>query len=159
MTSRPLDPWHALLAPLPDDAVLQRRPVAPPEITGKPGGAAIAGWEQLTVELSAAGRGMRHLLVVLDAQGTPISANDMVMYSAELGEDHVFFQENVGGRLEADGSFLGTRWRTLGVEGPKDEEARLEASPSRPNAAETAALKALVAEMLRRSIIHVRGSE
>ena len=153
MTPQPLAPWHALLAPLPDDAVVKRRPVAPPEITSKPEGAAIAGWEQLTVELSAAARGMRHLLVVLDAQGTPISANDMVMYSAELGGEHVFFQENVGGRLEADGSFRGTRWRTLGVEGPKDEEARLDASPSQPTAAEVEALKALVAQILRRSII------
>lgn len=153
MAPQPLAPWHALLAPLPEDAVVKRRPVAPPEITSKPEGAAIAGWEQLSVELSAPGRGMRHLLVVLDAHGTPISANDMVMYSAELGADHVFFQENVGGRLEADGTFRGTRWRTLGVEGAKDEEARLEASPSRPTAAECAALKALVAEIQRRSII------
>ena len=153
MTPQPLAPWHALLAPLPEDAVVKRRPVAPPEITSKPEGAAIAGWEQLTVELSAAGRGMRHLLVVLDAQGTPVSANDMVMYSAELGEDNAFFQENVGGRLEADGTFRGTRWRTLGVEGPKDEEARMDASPSQPSAAEVEALKALVAEILRRSII------
>ena len=153
MTPQPLDPWHALLAPLPEDAVVKRRPVAPPEITGKPEGAAIAGWEQLTVELSAAGRGMRHLLVVLDAQGTPISANDMVMYSAELGGEHVFFQENVGGRLETDGSFRGTRWRTLGVEGPQDEEARLDASPSQPSEAETQALKSLIAEILKRSIM------
>jgi len=153
LTPQPLAPWHALLAPLPADAVVKRRPVAPPEITSKPEGAAIAGWEQLTVELSAAGRGMRHLLVVLDAQGTPISANDMVMYSAELGGNHVFFQENVGGRLEADSTFRGTRWRTLGVEGPKDGEARLEASPSQPTAAESAALKTLVAEILKRSII------
>jgi hypothetical protein len=156
LTPQPLAPWHALLAPLPDDAVVKRRPVAPPEITGKPGGAAIAGWEQLTVELSAGRNGMRHLLVVLDAQGAPISANDMVMYSAELGGDHVFFQENVGGRLEADGSFRGTRWRTLGVEGPKDEEARLDASPSQPSEAEAQALKSLVAEILRRSIIAAR---
>ena len=156
MTPQPLAPWHALLAPLPADAVVKRCPVAPPEITGKPGGAAIAGWEQLTVELSAAGRGMRHLLVVLDAQGTPISANDMVMYSAELGGENVFFQENVGGRLEADGSFRGTRWRTLGVEGPKDEEAKLDASPSQPTAAEGAALKALVAQIVKRSIIAAR---
>jgi hypothetical protein len=153
MSAQPLAPWHALLAPLPEDAVVKRRPVAPPEITGKPEGAAIAGWEQLTVELSAAGRGMRHLLVVLDAQGTPISANDMVMYSVELGEDHVFYQENVGGRLEADGTFRGTRWRTLGVEGPKDEEARLDALPSQPSETEAQALKSLVAEILRRSMI------
>jgi len=153
LTPQPLAPWHALLAALPDDAVVKRRPVAPPEITSKPEGAAIAGWEQLTVELSVPCKGMRHLLVVLDAQGTPISANDMVMYSAELGGNHVFFQENVGGRLEADGTFRGTRWRTLGVEGPQDEEAKLDASPSQPTATESAALKALVAEILKRSII------
>jgi hypothetical protein len=153
LTPQPLARWHALLAPLPEDAVVKRRPVAPAEITSKPEGAAIAGWEQLTVELSAPGKGMRHLLVVLDAQGTPISANDMVMYNAELGEDHVFFQENVGGRLEADGTFRGTRWRTLGVEGAKDEEVRMDASPSQPSAAEISALKSLVAEILRRSII------
>jgi hypothetical protein len=159
LTPQPLASWHALLAPLPEGAVVKRGPVAPPEITGSPAGAAIAGWEQLTVELSAAARGMRHLLVVLDAQGTPISANDMVMYSAKLGEEHVFYQENVGGRLEADGSFRGTRWRTLGVEGPQDEEARLHASPSQPSEAEAQALKTLVAEILRRSIIRKRGSE
>jgi len=153
LTPEPLAPWHALLAPLPDEAVVKRRPVAPPEITGKPEGAAIAGWEQLTVELSAAGRGMRHLLVVLDAQGTPISANDMVMYSAELGRNHVFFQENVGGRLEADGTFRGTRWRTLGLDSPRDEEAKLDSSPSPPTEAEAQALKGLVAQIVKRSII------
>ena len=156
MTPQPLAPWHALLAPLPDDAVVKRRPVAPPEITSKPDGAAIAGWEQLTVELTVPGKGMRHLLVVLDARGTPVSANDMVMYCAQLGEELVSYQENLGGRLEADGSFRGTRWRTLGVEGPKDEEARLDPSPSEPSVADAQALKTLVAEILRRSIIAAR---
>jgi len=39
------------------------------------------------------------------------------------------------------------------VEGPHDEEAKLDASPSQPTDAECAALKALVAEILKRSII------
>jgi hypothetical protein len=77
----------------------------------------------------------------------------MVMYRAELAGEVVFFQETVGGRLEEDGSFRGTRWRTLGLDSPRDEEAKLEASPSAPTEAEAQALKALVAEIMKRSII------
>jgi len=153
LTPEPLAPWHALLAPLPADAVVKRRPVLPPEIAAKPESAAIAGWEQLTVELADACRGMRHLLVVLDGSGRAISASDMVMYRAELGGEVVFFQESVGGRLEEDGSFRGTRWRTLGLDSPRDEEAKLEGSPSPPTEAEAQALQALVAEIVKRSII------
>ena len=156
MTPEPLAPWHALLAPLPDDAVVKRRPVLPPEIAAKPESAAIAGWEQLTVELADACRGMRHLLVVLDAQGRAISASDMVMYRAELAGEVVFFQETVGGRLEEDGSFRGTRWRTLGLDSSRDEEAKLEASPSTPTHEEAERLKGLVAEIIKRSIIAPR---
>jgi hypothetical protein len=153
LTPAPLAPWHALLAPLPDDAAVKRRPVLPPEIAAKPESAAVAGWEQLTVELSVPGRGMRHLLVVLDATGRAISASDMVMYRAEFGEDVVFFQETVGGRLEEDGSFRGTRWRTLGLESAKEEEAKLDPLPSVPSEADAQALKGLVAEIMKRSII------
>jgi hypothetical protein len=153
LAPEPLAPWHALLAPLPADAAVKRRPVLPPEIAARPESAAIAGWEQLTVELADACRGMRHLLVVLDETGRAISASDMVMYRAELAGEVVFFQETVGGRLEEDGSFRGTRWRTLGLDSPRDEEAKLEASPSAPTEAEAQALKALVAEIMKRSII------
>jgi len=153
LTPEPLAPWHALLAPLPADAVVKRRPVLPPEIAAKPESAAIAGWEQLTVELSDACKGMRHLLVVLDEKGRAISASDHVMYRAELSGDVVFFQETVGGRLEADGTFRGTRWRTLGLDSPRDEEAKLDSSPSPPTEAEAQALKGLVAEIVKRSII------
>lgn len=153
MTPEPLAPWHALLAPLPEGAVVKRRPVLPPEIAAKPESAAIAGWEQLTVELSVPCKGMRHLLVVLDAKGRAISASDMVMYRAELGADVVFFQETVGGRLEEDGTFRGTRWRTLGLESAQEEEAMLEPLPSAPTEDESSALKALVAEIMKRSII------
>ena len=153
MTTAPLADWHALLAPLPEDAAVRRRPVLPPEIAAKPESAAVAGWEQLTVELTVPGKGMRHLLVVLDATGRAISASDMVMYRAEFGEDVVFFQETVGGRLEEDGSFRGTRWRTLGLESAKEEEAKLDPSPSVPSDADAQALKGLVAEIMKRSII------
>jgi hypothetical protein len=153
LTPKPLAHWHALLAPLPDDAIVRRRPVLPPEIAAKPESAAVAGWEQLTVELTVPCKGMRHLLVVLDATGRAISASDMVMYRAEFGEDVVFFQETVGGRLEEDGTFRGTRWRTLGLESAKEEEAKLDPSPSVPSDADAQALKGLVAEIMKRSII------
>jgi hypothetical protein len=44
--------WHALLAPLPPDAIPTRQPVAPPEILARPESASIAGWRQLVVHLS-----------------------------------------------------------------------------------------------------------
>lgn len=133
--------------------MVKRRPVLPPEIAAKPESAAVAGWEQLTVELTVPGKGMRHLLVVLDATGRAISASDMVMYRAAFGEDAVFFQETVGGRLEQDGTFRGTRWRTLGLESAKVEEAQLDSSPSAPTEADAQALQGLVAEIMKRSII------
>lgn len=55
--------WHALFAPLPKDAIVNRKPVG--------SGEAFAGWQSLTVELSAGAGGLRHILVTLDASGTP----------------------------------------------------------------------------------------
>lgn len=142
----PAAPWHSLLAPIPLDSVPSRKPVAPPEILATPHGAAIAGWEQLTVELSAGSAGLRHVLVVLDAAGQPISAGDTVLYSSTVH----FYQESIGGRIEQDGTFRGTRWRTVGVESEEGSEPRLESTRSEPTATEIAGIKALVAELLRR---------
>ena len=152
-------PWHALLAPIPADAVLSRKPVASPEILATPHGSAIAGWEQLTIELSAGAAGLRHIMVVLDAAGLPISAGDTVLYqrsrvplpdaSEEVG-DTEFYQESVGGRIEQDGSFRGTRWRTVGVDKAGSDEPQLESTPSAPTEADVIGIKALVAEVMRR---------
>ncbi|HLF95985.1 MAG TPA: hypothetical protein VI457_02490 [Methylococcaceae bacterium] len=163
LTPSPAAPWHALLVPLPPDAVLRRQPVAPPEIRDTPQGAAIAGWEQVTAELSAGAAGLRHVLVVLDGAGQPISACDTVLYRREIpreaGEPGAssaveceieFYQESLGGRLEPDGSFRGTRWRTVGLETMDDGEPRMESTPSEPSADDVAGLKALVADVLRR---------
>ena len=136
----------------------QRKPVAPPEILATPEGAAIAGWEQLTVELSAGSAGLRIAMVVLDASGQPISVSDTVLYRSEFAAGHgadrhpaiEYYQESVGGRLESDGTFRGTRWRTVGVETADGEEPQLESTPSQPSAADVTGLKALVAEVLRR---------
>jgi hypothetical protein len=107
--------------------------VATPEISAKPDGAAIAGWEQLTVELSAGSPGLRHIVVVLDATGQPISASDTVLYRSELpapreaaesssSVEYDLYQESIGGRIENDESFRGTRWQTQGSETVAESE-------------------------------------
>ncbi|MGH8629189.1 MAG: hypothetical protein ACREU7_00285 [Burkholderiales bacterium] len=141
------------------EAVTQRRPVASAEVLATPHGSAIAGWEQLTIELSAGPAGLRHVMVVLDGSGRPISACDTVLYcrplqspaaAVEGGDEIVFYQESIGGRIEADGSFRGTRWQTEGVERAEVGESKLESSPSQPSESEIAGIKALVAEVMRR---------
>lgn len=128
-SSASVQPWHALCALLPPEVIPRRQSVASPAVLATPEGAAIAGWEQLTVELSAGRAGLRHAMVVLDATGQPISASDTVLYRLEVPRtSHVgeplspienalaFSQESVGGRIEPDGTFRGTRWHTVGVE-------------------------------------------
>lgn len=100
------------------------------------------------MHLSAGEAGLRHVLVTLDESRTPISASDHVLHS----QGETFLHESVGGRLEADGRFLGTRWRTVTreVEGQDDAEV-LESVSSAPSAEDAQALRALVAEVLRRA--------
>ncbi|HUP94141.1 MAG TPA: hypothetical protein VM164_04480 [Burkholderiales bacterium] len=139
--------------------MLSRKPVGSPEILATPEGAAIAGWEQLTIELSAGAAGLRHIMVVLDATGQAISAGDTVLYQRKrasqrdatgAGDDTEFYQESVGGRIEPDGSFRGTRWRTVGLDKADSDEPQLESTPSAPTEADVIGIKALVAEVMRR---------
>lgn len=159
----PTEPWHALLAPLPEDVIVRRQPVGSPEVLATPEGAAIAGWEQLTVELSADLAGLRHVLVVLDATGQPISASDHVLYWSEVSKTDQnadtssgsalqaeFYQESIGGRFESDGSFRGTRWQTVGEDYRDGSEPKMDSTPSEPSAADIAGIKALVAEIMKR---------
>jgi hypothetical protein len=125
-SSRP--PWHALLAPL-------------------PAGAAILGWEHLVLDLSAGSEGVRVILVVLDSAGQPISASDMVLYRSAGAEIR---QESLGGRFEPDGTFRGTRWRTVGLEPPDGEESAWDSTPAEPSADDVSALRELVSELVRR---------
>jgi hypothetical protein len=150
MTDAPA--WHALLAPLPDDALPRRQPVGSPEVLATPEGAAIAGWEQLTVDLSAGAAGLRNVLVVLDGSGRPISANDTVLYHRPgAGGQATFHHESLGGRFEADGSFRGTRWTAVSVDSEEAEDLQTKSVPREPDPAEVAALRALVDEVLRRA--------
>jgi hypothetical protein len=147
--------WHALLSPLPADAVVRQGPVASPEVLATSEGAAIAGWEQLTVELSAGMSGLRLVLVVLDAAGRLLSASDTVLYRRDTretpGRDEVEVrQESLGGRFEPDGTFRGTRWASVGVESAARDAPAPESTPSAPTADDIARIKALVADVLAR---------
>ena len=154
-------PWHSLLAPLPADAVVSRRPVTPPERANDPSTAAIAGWDQLTVELSAGRAGLRHLLVLLDATGHPITAGDHVLTIREVTSEaggallNEYVHDSVGGRLEPDGTFNGTRWHIVRILAPGQEvgedDPPSEARSSKPTEEEVSAIKALAADMLRRA--------
>ena len=157
-------PWHALLAPLPTDATVARRSVAPGELRNDERMAAIAGLVQLTVELSAGNDGLRHLMVVLDAAGLPISAGDHVMTCRELpdtvtGPTTEYVHESIGGRLEADGSFNGTRWRMVRALTEDEEDVAMDdtdvagfnSKRAIPTPDEIAKLKALVADILDRA--------
>ncbi|MGE3889681.1 MAG: hypothetical protein AB7H81_24920, partial [Vicinamibacterales bacterium] len=94
-------------------------------------------------------RGLRHVMVTLDASGRPISAADTVLYR----DDGEIRQESIGGRIEEAGTFNGTRWRTTGVEGSEDEdEPGLASTPSAPSPDEVEGIKALVAEVMRRLV-------
>lgn len=151
----PAAPWHTLLAPLPDDAAPQRERVAPAVADATPEGAAIAGWEQLALTLSAGAAGLRTLLVVLDRTGRPNAASDHVLYRVERdsaeGGVIEYHHANIGGRLEPDGIFRGTRWRTEIVEDADGEQVRSTSVPSEPSAADIEALQGLVAELMRRA--------
>jgi len=138
LTSSSRPDWHALFAPLPGEAVVKRQPVA------------VKGWEQISVELSAGAAGLRHVMVLLDADGTPISAGDWVLYCS--GNPVQYVHENVGGRIQPDGSFLGTRWRSVAVEVAGQEEPEVkETVSSPPTPDDVAAIQALVKEILRRT--------
>lgn len=155
-----LPSWHALLAPIPADAQPNRQPVGSAEVLATPAGAAIAGWEQLVLELPLGPLGHRVVLVVLDRFGTVISASDSVLYRYELPEPSSLrstpvypveiLYEGVGGRFEPDGTFRGTRWRLVAPEPAEGEEPQWESTATEPNAVDVAALRALVVQLLER---------
>ena len=148
-------PWHTLLAPLPPEAMPVRQPIGPPEALGTAHGAAIAGWQNLSLNLSAGTFGLRHLLIVLDETGRPIAASDHVLIHWEDPSDPSgpwqMRQESIGGRLEEDGLFLGTCWTVTGPEPREDEPPAWESIPRQPTDEEAAVLKGLVAEIVARA--------
>jgi hypothetical protein len=125
-----------------------------PEV-GLPGSAAsaIAGWWNLSLELSAGAPGLRILQVLLDAEGRPLAGSDHVLFlrpSAAEGGRAWMIQENIGGRFEPDGSFQGTCWRVEGPDATDEDPPPWAAAPRPPTAGEAVALRALLDELVRR---------
>jgi len=118
---------------------------------------AVAGWEQLILHLSAGDAGSRTIQVVLDGNGALLSAGDGVLYRSGLEnpdpppiqEPALIQQENLGGRFEPDGSFHGTRWRSVAID-RGEEELDWEMARSEPSPEDVAGLRAVVDEVIRR---------
>lgn len=134
--------WHALLAPLPADARARRQPVAPLEVQASAAGAAIAGWEQVVVELSAGAAGSRIVLAVVDGRGQLLSASDLVIDRTDAPAR--VRHESVGGRFAPDGTFHGTRWVSSGPEPAGGDPIDWESVATPPGARDGPALRALV---------------
>ena len=148
-------PWHALLAPLSDGAMPTRGPVVPEALAATQEESPVAGWQQLSLFLSAGEAGLRNLLVVLDESGRPIAASDHVLHRQEERHDDQavvsYRHESLGGRLEADGTFKGTHWEGTVTEEGDGESVNSLALPDAPSYEQILALKELVAELCRRA--------
>jgi hypothetical protein len=152
-------PWHVLLAPLPAEVHVERKPVASVEQLAAGTADAIAGWESLAVHLSDPPRGLRNVLVTVDAAGTLLSAGDWVLFSRTEIRDGVEVtihdHHSIGGRFEKDGSFRGTVWHSQSAQkGDADDAVTISATPSAPSAEDVEALRRLVADVMRRAPGH-----
>jgi hypothetical protein len=147
--------WLRLLAPLPEHAIPERKPVASPDLIASGKADAIAGWQSVSINLSDPCSGLRHILITLDADGKLLSGGDSILLERQEQRGDVMVtihdQESIGGRFEDDGSFRGTRWRTRTEKiGDADEEGQTTSTPSPPTHEETAALRRLVDDVLKR---------
>ena len=142
--------WHKLLSPIPEGTIVKSQPVASPELAATTDVSAIAGWRQLTCMMSAGADGLRHVLVVLDQTGRPISAGDHVLRCTPAGDGLTRYEhESVGVRLEEDGTFNGTyHWMVLVGPDADEQSEPVQASSRRPTPEETQALKDIVAVMV-----------
>jgi hypothetical protein len=152
--SRPPD-WLALLAPLPDDVAVERKPVASAELIAQGSAGPIEGWQSLSVNLWAA-EGSRNVLVTLDAGGTVLSAGDHVLFIRPSERDGtkvtIYDHESVGGRYHDDGSFQGTRWQTRTEQVvDADDDGETTSTPSAPSEDDIAALGRIVADVMKRT--------
>ena len=148
--------WLALLSPLPDDVVIERKAVASAELVAEGKADAIAAWDSITVNLSDVDHGLRHVLITIDGDGSLLSAGDAVMFHRQdvRGDDvwHIYDHETVGGRFEPDGAFRGTRWQSHAEHvGDDDEPKARSATPSPPSDDDVARLRALVSWVLKRA--------
>jgi hypothetical protein len=149
-------PWLALFAPLPDEALVERKPVASPELVASGKADAIAGWDSITVNLSDMPAGLRHVQITLDGDDKLLSASDLVLFHREEQRGRqvvtIYDQENVGGRFDDDGTFRGTRWLTRTEQiGDDDAHAHTTSLPSPPSEHDVASLRTLVDAVIKRA--------
>lgn len=135
--------------------MVERKPVASPELMASGQADAIAGWDSISVHLYDEA-GMRHVLITVDANDRLLSASDLVLFERreQRGSDVVtiYDQETVGGRYEEDESFRGTRWVTRTEQiGDDHEHAHSTSLPSPPSPAHVASLRAVVDAVLKRA--------
>lgn len=147
--------WLALLSPLPESAVVQRKPVASAEQITNGTAGPIAGWQNVSVNLSEPDHGLRHVQVTLDADGRLLAGSDHVMFVRETRPDGAATLTehlSVGGRFETDASFLGTHWHTVLEDGGGDDGSITRSAEHRPPTAdEVVALRRIVDDVLRRA--------
>jgi hypothetical protein len=147
--------WLALLAPLPEQALVERKAVASAQQIADGTAGPIAGWQNVTVHLSEPEFGLRHLQITLDADGRLLAGGDHVMVVRRTTPDGITAtlteHESVGGRFDDDGAFRGTHWRTTLESGPDSDDSITKSAESRgPTEREIAALRILIAEILKR---------
>ena len=148
--------WLSLLAPLPDEAVPERKPVASAQQLASGTAGPIAGWQSITINLSEPDFGLRHVQITLDERGRLLAGGDHVMFVRETTPDGseatVTDHESIGGRFEEDGSFRGTHWKTTLENNPEDEESSItrRAEHREPSPEEIAALKRIIDDVLGR---------
>jgi hypothetical protein len=143
--------WHALLAPLPAGAEPRRQAVASPELMAAGAAEAVAGWEDLVIELSAGNEGLRIVQVLRDADGRLLSASDHVLIRNTSTTRTMVRQDSIGGRFEPDGRFNGTCWSVEGNEQPEDAPPEWRMVRRAPTDGEVQALRRLVAETIERA--------
>ena len=120
----PAPSWLSLLSPLPDNAVVEKKPVASADQLANHSAGPIAGWQCVTVHLSEPAYGLRHVLITLDEHEDLLAGSDHVMFVRAITPDGVITDhESIGGRFEKDGSFRGTHWKTTLASSADDEES------------------------------------
>lgn len=151
----PTPAWLSLLSPLPADARVERKPVAPPEMIANGTAGPIAGWVSVSVHLSEPEFGLRHILITLDEAGALLSGGDHVMFVRETTPDGLEAtlteHHSLGGRFETDGSFRGTHWISVLETSPGADEGVTRSAEHRPPTDdEIAALRRIIDDALGR---------
>ena len=149
--------WLSLLSPLPPDVRPARKPVASAQQIAAGSAGPIAGWQNVTVDVSQPDVGLRHVQITLDESGALLAASDHVMFVRETAPDDPCIatltdHESIGGRFELDGSFRGTCWKSrLKSDADSEDAETISSEHSAPTPGQVAMLRAIIADVLART--------